>query len=405
LNSDSSREPICMTARWVFPVDRPPLEGGLITVGGQRILSVEPKGSRRPDIDFGQAAILPGLVNAHTHLDLSDMRGQARPRPDFIGWLREVIAHRRDRRPEHIRADVKTAAVECLKSGTTLIGDIAGQGTSHAVLAEMECRSVVFFELLGLTSERAHRAWTSAESWLAAAKETGKPTRPGLSPHAPYSVSQSLFERAAQAHVPIAIHLAESPAEQDLLERRDGLFVDFLKELEVWAPDELVAGWAALIRLFERCDHVLWIHANYLDPTMPIPLGHTVVYCPRTHAAFGHGPHPFREFLRAGVRVALGTDSLASNPDLDLLAEARFVHRNHPDLAGDIVLRMATLSGAEALGFGEETGSLTPGKSADLIVVPLPDKQAAEPHELLFQSEYSACSVLYRGQWINVAAR
>src|SRR5205085_8085675 len=111
--------------------------------------------------------------------------------------------------------------------------------------------------------------------------------------------------------------------------------------------------------------HLLLIHANYLRTETPIDERATIVYCPRTHAAFGHPPHPFREFLARGVRVALGTDSLASNPDLDLLAEARFVHARHPDVPGATLLRMATLNGAEALSFADVTGSLIPGKSAD----------------------------------------
>src|SRR5205814_8406147 len=120
----------------------------------------------------------------------------------------------------------------------------------------------------------------------------------------------------------------------------------------------------------------------------------TLVYCPRTTAAFGHPPHPFREFLQRGVRVALGTDSLASNPDLDLLAEMRFVHQRHPDFPGDALLRMGTLSGAEALGWADETGSLTPGKSADLVVVPLPDIDG-DPYQLLFESPQPVARTMF----------
>jgi cytosine/adenosine deaminase-related metal-dependent hydrolase len=129
-----------------------------------------------------------------------------------------------------------------------------------------------------------------------------------------------------------------------------------------------------------------------------MPHDHTIVYCPRTHAAFGHPPHPFCEFLQRGVRVALGTDSLASNPDLDLLAEARFVHQRYPDVPGETILRMATLSGAEALGWADETGSLTPGKSADLVVLPLPEDEA-DPYRLMLESSTKVRAVLFRGQW------
>jgi cytosine/adenosine deaminase-related metal-dependent hydrolase len=127
----------------------------------------------------------------------------------------------------------------------------------------------------------------------------------------------------------------------------------------------------------------------------------SIVYCPRTHAAFGHPTHPFREFLARGVRVALGTDSLASNPDLDVLAEARFVHAKHPDVPGDVLLRMATLSGAEALGWADETGNLTPGKSADFIVLPLPNEEKRDPHLLVLGSAQAVSGVVFRGQLVH----
>jgi cytosine/adenosine deaminase-related metal-dependent hydrolase len=142
------------------------------------------------------------------------------------------------------------------------------------------------------------------------------------------------------------------------------------------------------------------VHGNFLKPDAPVPATGSVVYCPRTHTAFGHPPHPFRQFLARGVRVALGTDSLASNPDLSVLAEARFVHRQHPDLSAEVVLRMATLSGAEALGWADDTGSLTPGKSADLIAVPLSD-QAAEPYQGVLRSDAVVSAVLCRGRWVK----
>jgi cytosine/adenosine deaminase-related metal-dependent hydrolase len=130
-----------------------------------------------------------------------------------------------------------------------------------------------------------------------------------------------------------------------------------------------------------------------------VPPNATIVYCPRTHAAFGHPPHPFRDFLKRGIRVALGTDSLASNPDLNILAEARFVHERHPDVDAAALLRMITLSGAEALGWQEQTGSLSPGKSADLAIVPLPERDSADAHHLVLESELPVTSTLFRGQW------
>jgi cytosine/adenosine deaminase-related metal-dependent hydrolase len=155
-----------------------------------------------------------------------------------------------------------------------------------------------------------------------------------------------------------------------------------------------------LLRLCGRAPRVLFIHGNELGPTTRIPANGTVVYCPRTHAAFSQPTHPFRDFLKLGVRVALGTDSLASNPDLDLLAEARFLYRSYPELDGQALLRMATLSGAEALGWADETGSLEPGKSADLVAVPLPNEEAAEPYSLVLGPAAPVSAVLARGQWV-----
>src|SRR5262249_46773983 len=125
--------------------------------------------------------------------------------------------------------------------------------------------------------------------------------------------------------------------------------------------------------------------------------GH-LIYCPRTHAAFGHPPHLFREFLTNGTPVALGTDSLASNPDLDILAEARFIHEMYPDFPGRLLLHMATLAGATALGFDRTTGSLSRDKSADLVVLPMPDSNAADPHLLILESTLPVKAVLFRGK-------
>jgi cytosine/adenosine deaminase-related metal-dependent hydrolase len=391
-----------LTARWLFPIEGVPLERGTITVRGERILSVEPHRSRTADFDLGNVAILPGLVNAHTHLDLSGLRGRVPPTEDFTAWLLAVIQHRRSLSPSQVETDIATGLAEALAHGTTLLGDISAQGLSWPALAAAPVRAVVFHELLGLPSVRAHQAWAAACAWLHDHPAT--PTcRPGLSPHAPYSVRSTLFQAAAhlsQAQpIPLTIHLAEARAEWELLERQAGPFVAFLSQLGVWDPLGLVPDAEATLRLNAKSASVLFAHGNYLHPHAAVPRGGTIVYCPRTHAAFGHKPHPFRQFLAAGVRVALGTDSLASNPDLDVLAEARFLHRLYPDVPGDVLLRMATLSGAEALGWQKEAGSLAAGKSADLVIVPLPTEEGKDPHLLLLNSTLPVRSMLWRGEW------
>jgi cytosine/adenosine deaminase-related metal-dependent hydrolase len=387
-----------LTARWVFPVDGPPLERGTVTVKGDKIAAVEQHGRRTADVDLGNAALLPGLVNAHTHLDLSGMRGKCPPTADFTEWLKRVIRHRRTQLAEQTDADIGTGLAASRTNGTTLLGDIAGNGESWLPLSRAPMRAVVFREMLGLPAERARKAWREMLLRTKAHESTAT-CRAGVSPHAPYSVNASLIRAPAWNGFLTTIHLAETTAELELFTTRSGPFVGFLEELGVWAPDGLAPSIEWILTRTRKARSVLYVHGNYLAPSAPIPANGTIIYCPRTHAAFGHPPHPFREFLARGVRVALGTDSLASNPDLDILAEARFVHGKHPDVPGATLLRMITLSGAEALGWADETGSLTSGKSADLVVLPLPNEERNDPHQLVLASSLHVQKTLFRGTW------
>jgi cytosine/adenosine deaminase-related metal-dependent hydrolase len=387
-----------MTGRWVVPGDGPPLPGGTVTVAGDTIAAVEPHGRRRPDHDLGNAALMPGLVNAHTHLDLGGLRGRCPPGPDLTAWLRQVIAHRRQSDPAATVAAIASGIAESLHAGTTLVGDISAGGTSWDALATSPLRAVVYWELLGLSPERAMAAWDGLTAWLATRKPAPR-CRPGVSPHAPYSVHRSLLPAAAGLGIPVAVHLAESAAELQLLRQRDGPFAEFLRELGVWEPDGLAASAGEVLRSLHGSAPTAVVHGNYLADALPANA--TLIYCPRTHAAFGHPPHPFRQYLERGGRVALGTDSLASNPDLSVLAEARFVHARYPEVPGDVLLQMATVNGARALGWDGQTGSLSPGKSADLVVLPLPDADASEPWALIWESEWPVSRVLCGGQWIR----
>jgi len=409
-------QPWTLTARWLIPVDGPPLPGGTLTVDGERIAAVEPHGQRTPDLDLGSVAVLPGFVNAHTHLDLTGMRGRCPPTPNFTDWLRGVVRHRRARVPDLPAWNVFDGVTQAVRTGTTLLGDIVGADAANGYRPPECCRVVAFRELLGLPFERIQPSWEAGVRWVKLPTDATSLVRRGLSPHAPYSVHQLLFRQVASRarqqcagsrevgrphlQLPVAIHLAETRAELDLLAEHRGPFVEFLTALGVWNRDGLVSGPLPLIEMFADAGPVLFVHGNYLDPATAMPPNASIVYCPRTHAAFGHAPHPFRDFLKRGVRVVLGTDSLASNPDLDMLAEARSVYRHYPDVPAADVLRMMTLSGAEALGWEADAGSLTPGKSADLAVVPLTETANGEPNASVIQSANSARAVLFRGRWV-----
>jgi cytosine/adenosine deaminase-related metal-dependent hydrolase len=396
---------ITYAARWVFPVDGRPLPDCRVSVRGDRIEGLHAPSGPRPDVDLGNVAILPGFVNAHTHLDLSGAQGRCPPTPDFTAWLRQVIAFRQQRTPEHVQQDIIAGIAACLRSGTTLVGDIASGGASWNALAAAPLRAAVFYELLGLTEERARQAVAAGRCWLEGHPATAT-CRPGLSPHAPYSVRRELFRAAnelARHHgCAIMTHLAETREERALLDHRRGPFVAFLQEVGAWDPDGLVEKRTEVLRLcLPGGVRTLLAHCNYLSSSdLPSSEAVSVVYCPRTHAAFGHSRHPLRFFCARRIRVALGTDSLASNPDLDILGEARFFRAHNPKGSNAVLLRMATLNGAEALGWADETGRLSPGKSADLVVLPLPDRDAVDPHDLIFNSDLPVQAVMFRGQWV-----
>lgn len=397
-----SSVPFTLTARWILPVSSSPLPRGIVTIRGNSIEDVSSQGERTADLDLGNVAIIPGLVNAHTHLDLSGAKDAMPPTdPDhFTDWLRAVIAYRRTRSPEEIQADIHSGLMESLRFGTTLVGDIASGGDSWELLSKAPLRAVVFRELIGLSEERSVSARNAAMEWYRNHPATDT-CSPALSPHSPYSARHTLLIDARAEEIR-AIHLAESPGEMELIGSRSGPFMDFLRELGAWDESGIVPELDSIIRGNRSAKRSLFVHANYL-PLQSID-GFTpnmsVVYCPRTHAAFSHPPHLFREFLARGARVCLGTDSLASNPDLDVLAEARFVHQRYPDFPGEHLLRMATLAGADALGQGDLSGSLTPGKSADLVVVPLPDCDG-DPYELLLTEHAGVRRVMFRGKWLE----
>lgn len=396
------------TSRWILPAAGPPVENGILVVRDNKIEAVEPKGTRKADVDLGNVALIPGLVNAHTHLDLSGARGLIPPTdPEhFTDWLKGVIAYRRTRTAEQVQRDIREGLAECLRAGTTLVGDIISGGQSSQILQMAELRSILCWEIIGLSKDRFDQEW-SKYYFASGLDDEDTPFdsnsnfRFWCSPHAPYSANHKQTIHCLNLGC-CAMHLAESPAELELLSKKTGPFVSFLQELNVWNPDLITSS---LDDFTSRKNYPgsgqfqIFVHGNYLSQNIELNPLQSIVYCPRTHAAFGHPPHPFREFMKRGVRVCLGTDSLASNPDLDILVEARFVKSLYPDFDGETLLKMVTLFGAEALGWADECGSFEAAKSADAVAVPLPDRDG-DPYDLLFiDPAPGERKTMFRGEW------
>ncbi len=396
-----------LKARWVFPVDGKPLPGGLVEIHGQRIVEVGSDSGRSDVEDLGNVAILPGLVNAHTHLEFSNLsKPLGEPGMDFVDWIRRVVAFRRQ------TADTSHEAIgrglrECIGSGTTSLGEIAQPGWPVEQFEYADIEVTVFLEVIAPRVERVAPAMEVAQHHFDLA-ETARRWRPGFSPHAPYSIHPELLAVAVALltaeKAPIAFHLAESREELELLHSGSGPFRDLLDELDAWDPTAIRPGTRPLdyLRMLESAHRTLIVHGNYLDDVeIEFLADHAdrmaVVYCPRTHQWFDHRPYPLAKLLSAGATVALGTDSRASSPDLSILAELRFVAERYPGIGRDVVLKLGTINAARALDRDGELGSLKPGKYADLTIVGLPDRDAADPHDLLFNSNEPVLQTWFRG--------
>jgi cytosine/adenosine deaminase-related metal-dependent hydrolase len=386
-----------LKARFVFTAEGPPIRDGVIAIEGARIAAVGQARSGDAVVDLGNAAILPGLVNAHTHLEFSDLAAPiGSPNMPFADWIRAVVAYRRSRTEAERAAAVRQGLSECSRLGTTTVGEIATAGwpvEAFATTAPRAVESLVFLESIGLRESRIEPALEASRLHLALAAT--RDLRLGLSPHAPYTVHPDLIRRlaglSATAAVPLAMHLAESREELELLETNRGPLRDLLVELDAWDDEAIPLESTPLdyLRLLSAAWRALVIHGNYLNEDEIAFLGRraaklSVIYCPRTHAYFGHPPYPLAKLLQAGANVALGTDSRASNPDLDLLAEMREIAARHI-VPPEWIVEMATINGARALGLEREIGSLAPGKRADITIVHLPESKSDEPYELLFE--------------------
>lgn len=402
-----------LRARWIVPVDGRPIDGGGVVVQGGRLIAV---GDERGGnvVDLGEVAIVPGFVNPHTHLEFSALPAPLSPGLPFTGWLKRVIQYRREH-PGVVREAIQSGLKEAASSGTTLIGDIATTGwmPQDYFLGEGEQsigpRVVVFQELLGLSPVRIEPLMALAESHLRDEPE-GPIERRMLSPHAPYSAHSEVLEQAigltaSHRGRTLAIHLAESATERELLETGSGEFREFLEQMGVWQPG--LFGGRSYLDIIESLGDLprgLIVHGNDLRDKELMRLAQfphlTTVYCPRTHAAFGHSPHPWLTLISLGGTVAIGTDSRASNPDLSMWNELQFVAEQFPDVPHHTLLKLGTLAGASALGRRADCGSLTPGKRADLVVVELRDPAFRDPNFDLFAPGNRVIGTMIGGRWV-----
>ena len=362
-------------AAWVLPIDAPPIPHGVVAVDRGAIVSVGASAGEAAD-DLGDVAILPGLVNAHTHLELSWMRGRVPPAGDMPSWAASLIALRRAV-PAEPSDPIVHAIAEARASGTCLVGDVTNTLAPFDPLADSDLAAVLFREVLGFKANPGD-VLAAAAAQIRALTPRAR-LRPTIAPHAPYSVSPALLAAIAErnADAPLSIHLGESAAEIEFLRDGRGPWRELLMSLGAWDPSWTPPG-CGPVEYVERLGllrpYLLAVHGVHFtdgDLSRLATARATVVTCPRSNRWTGAGAPPIERFYRSGVRVAIGTDSLASVDDLNMFREMAFVRRLAPGVAARDILRSATLSGADALGFAAELGTLTAGKRAELLAVRL----------------------------------
>lgn len=326
--------------------------------------------------DLGNTVILPGLVNAHTHLDLSHLKGKLIKGSPFPQWLKRVARARALSFFEgrHIRSGV----AEVVAGGAVAVGDVSVSGKSAFVLHESGLAgSIVYCEVIGINPAKAGQAADHMRRKIELLQQQGA-VRLGISPHAPYSVSPELFEQCLRLCIshklPMAIHVAETESEVEMLTEGTGELRELLETYDLLPPDWRPPGKRPVKFLHDLGildAKPLLIHCNHIDDSeasLIAKAGCTVCYCPRSNAFFRRTAGSLDKLLGAGVKVAIGTDSLASNDSLSMLAEMKFLKSNCPDLDWETIFEMATINGARALGI-PYGGLLGEGLAADITAV------------------------------------
>jgi len=385
-------------ADWVLPIAQPPVREGRVLVEDGRVVAVAGRAAG-PDpaladadrvTDLPGCAVLPGLVNAHTHLELSWMRGRVPEAAALPSWVRASMALRAAAPAEaEVAAAVRLALADAHATGTALVGDVSNTLVSCAPLAGGPVAALVFHELLGFDPTEPAREVAAAAARARAHAVAGA-TKTTLAVHAAYSTAPATMRAVASAvptGAPLGVHLAESADELRFLRDGGGPWRALLEELGKWSgawtppgcgPVEYLAA-VGMVRPGLVAAHGVHLTAGELAALAAA--GATVVTCPRSNRWTGAGVPPVAAFYGSGVRVAIGTDSLASVADLDLFAEARAIRRIAPSVPAAALLRSATLEGARALGWGAEFGSVEPGRRAALIAVQVPGGARAETIE------------------------
>lgn len=393
---------LILASKWVLPITSPPIRDGAVLIRGNNIASVGKKegiikdNPREEVRDFGEAILLPGFVNAHTHLEYTAFRG-VEDNLSLLPWIIDAISKAaKNLSYEDFVISTSLGCLEALKSGITCVanaGTLGARGESFKAIVASGLRGVFYQEVWDGFKRDPNEALEEALSLVKKMRRSGsKRIDVGISPHSPYSVSEKLFKLvngvSLKMGLSLCTHLAESNEEVKFLKHGSGEIADFWRNEGVkWKAPGLTPV-QHLDKLGVLNPNVLAAHCVHLtdeDIRVLARKNVAVAHCPKSNAKLADGIAPLPKLMDAGIRVGLGTDSTASNNVLDMFEEMRFaiflqraLHQTAPILVAKQVLEMATIGGAKALGMENKIGSLERGKKADLIAVAL-DKAHTTP--------------------------
>jgi cytosine/adenosine deaminase-related metal-dependent hydrolase len=408
-----------LRARTILSLTAPPIEDGAVFIEGNRVRSVMPWKNLRPHVnvktcDLGEVILLPGLINAHCHLDYTDMAGQLPPPKTFVDWIGLITAAKSGWSYSDYARSWLHGAHQLLKTGTTTVADIeAMPDLLPEVWDATPLRIFSFLEMTGIRSKRLPKEILAAA--LAQIDSLKHPRhRAMLSPHAPYSTLPELLrltaKTASKRRWQTCIHVAESMEEFAMFQNAEGKMHDWLARNERDNSDcGLGSPVAHLARQKLLGENVLAIHVNCLARGDASLLGKNkthVVHCPRSHDYFRHPKFEREKLVKAGVNVCLGTDSLATTrkvgkakPELDMFAEMRALAHSDKTISPEEILRMATVNGARALGLAGKAGELSKNAFADLIALPYTGKSSRAYDAVLAHTGNVAASMI-AGRWV-----
>ncbi len=383
-------------ADWVIPVSEQPIKNGAVAVEDGRIIAVGPKDHilrdfRGKELLFDKSVIAPSWVNAHCHLELSYYQNAIESFHNFVDWVEQLIQLRQNfGLTDDIHHAAQKQLKEMAKSGTALVGDVTNGSLLENNGNSEGPERVVFYEILGFNASQSKEIYNNAKI------QKGRLNpKAHISPHAPYSVSPDLFKEIIGENKRISVHLAESPDESRFLQDGTGPLREFLTRRklldEKWsAPANTPVAYLHRLGVI-KSDTILVHGVQVSDQDIEVikSAGSSVCVCPRSNAYLDVGRAPVSKYIHAGVPLCVGTDSLASNFDLDVLNELRFLKTNSGMNDSDILIKMGTLNGARALGRESDFGSLEAGKKASFNIFTGEAAIVDTPEDFIVNKEWS----------------